>query len=147
MARTPCTHYNPALGVKYVLVNVVTGEQVVARVLSPKDKDNYPIRSPRNSVRGDEYFKMVFKDGTVRKVMNSLKRERVLTEDGQFEFIGKRPNGSIVPRSNEKIKGVQIAPQVSELSEDEEDALEAMANTEQNIEDEEEVSNLSILDV
>ena len=103
MARTPCTHYNPSLGVKYVVVDVQSGEEVTVRVLSPKDKDHAPIRSPRACERGEEYFKVIFPDGTVRKVMNSLKRDRVLTDDGKYEFVGKRPNGQTVPRSTDKV--------------------------------------------
>ena len=99
MARTACTHFNPALGVKHVLVNVETGEHVVARVLSPKDKEHAPIRSPRMCVRGDEFFKVIFSDGTVRKVMNSLKREEALTEDGMYRFIGETAKGKTVPSS------------------------------------------------
>ena len=102
MARTPCTHYNPSLGVKYVVVDVSTGEEVTVRVLSPKDKDHAPIRSHRACERGEEYFKVVFPDGSVRKVMNSLKRDRVLTDDGKYEFVGKRPNGEALPRSTDK---------------------------------------------
>lgn len=141
MARTPCTHFNPALGVKYIMVDVETGEKVTCRVLLPKEKHFHPIRSPRNSQRGEEFFKVMMPNGEVVKVMNSLKRERVLTEDGKYEFIGMRPNGQSLPRSTEKVKGVSIENLEgieTEVSEPEE--------TLEDIVDEEEVSNLSILE-
>ena len=133
MARIPCTHFNPALGVKYLLTDIVTGEEVMCRVLSPKDKSHYPIRSPRNSVRGEEFFKVMLSDSdnNVLKVMNSIKFDKAITEDSRFEFTGKRPNGHYIERKvgpNSIIMNEQEVTSIVNKTKEEDDNVNEITN-------------------
>jgi hypothetical protein len=93
--------------------NTKTNERKICRVLRLTDSEKYgPIRSGKLCVRGEEYFK-IFIDGVVHKMNNSLKNVKSLSEDGNWEFTGEKPQH--VPKQKilkavvEKIPVVKIA--------------------------------------
>lgn len=96
------TIYNPKVGCQYIIENVQTGERMVASTLTIRDPEQTPWRSPKSTPPGQEFFKM--KSGTKRggftyyKFMNSIQNVDCISEDGQWKFIGQRPDGEIVPR-------------------------------------------------
>jgi hypothetical protein len=92
MGRKVSTHFNPALGIKYFVVDTKTGKEVLGRTLGVKDVDHKPIRSNRETPVGEEFFKMLI-DGKVYKFLNSIQLNGCLSECGTYKFIGKRPGG------------------------------------------------------
>ncbi len=96
------TIYNPGVAMVYVIKNVLTGECVNASTCGIKDIDFKPWRSPKGTKVGEEFFKM--KIGNKRQgfksitFLNSSTHEKCLSEDKEWEFIGQRPDGSILPK-------------------------------------------------
>jgi hypothetical protein len=95
------TLYNPGVGMRYNIKNTKTGETQVASTLTVRDVDQKPWRSPKGTPAGQEFFKMKLgskKEGfSFIKFMNSIKNTKCLSEDGQWEFVGERPDGSTIP--------------------------------------------------
>ena len=95
------TLYNPGVGMRYNIRNTVTGLVEVASTLTVRDVDQKPWRSPKGTPAGQEFFKMKLgskKTGfSVIKFMNSVRNDKCVSEDGQWEFVGERPDGSVVP--------------------------------------------------
>lgn len=95
------TLYNPGVGMRYNVKNLKTNEIEVASTLTVRDVDQKPWRSPKGTPAGQEFFKMKMgskKEGfVILKFMNSVKNSKCLSEDGNWEFIGERPDGSTVP--------------------------------------------------
>lgn len=100
------TLYRTAVGVNYIIKNLKTNEEIVATTLNNRDKDRRPWRSPKGTPPGQEFFWMKLgnsKKGFIYiKFMNSSLNDRCLSDDGVWEFIGRRPNGQILPKLNEK---------------------------------------------
>ena len=92
MGRKVSTHFNPALGIKYFVIDTKTGQEILGRTLGVKDVDHKPIRSTRETPVGEEFFKMLI-GGKVYKFLNSIQRDGCLSECGSYKFIGKRPGG------------------------------------------------------
>ncbi len=92
MGRKVSTHFNPALGIKYIVTDTKTGKDVMGRTLGVKDTDHKPIRSNRETPVGDEFFKMLI-DGKVYKFLNSIQRDGCYSECKTYQFTGKRPGG------------------------------------------------------
>ena len=92
MGRKVSTHFNPALGIKYFVIDMKTGQEVLGRTLGVKDNDYKPIRSTRDTPDGEEFFKMLI-SGKVYKFLNSIQKDSCLSECGSYKFIGKRPGG------------------------------------------------------
>ena len=103
MGRVSSTHYNPALGVKYLIRNTDTNQLKVARALGIRDTQYAPIRSNKDTPRGKEFFKMMVDDVPVL-FLNSLNFDTCLSEDGKWEFIGKRPDGTVMKRKKSVVK-------------------------------------------
>jgi hypothetical protein len=102
MGRKITTHFNPSLGIKYVVKDTKNGSKVIGKTLSPKSKEHLPVRSSRETPVGEEFFKMVI-EGEVFKFMNSIQHDKCLSEDGRWEFTGLRPNGKkLESRKNKK---------------------------------------------
>lgn len=94
------TIYNPGVAMVYVIQNTKTGEQITASTCGIKDVDCKPWRSPKGTPVGKEFFKMKIgskKDGfNTVTFLNSVIYSTCLSEDGEWEFIGVRPNGGIL---------------------------------------------------
>jgi hypothetical protein len=103
MGRTASTIFNPSLGLRYYVKDLKTGKKVNAKTLSPKSVEHLPIRSNKDTPKGQEFFKMEIQ-GEVHKFMNSIKRERCLSENGRWEFIGLRPNGEKLSKNSDEKK-------------------------------------------
>lgn len=102
MGRVSSTHYNPALGVKYLVRNTLTDQVKVARALGVRDMQYAPIRSNKDTPRGKEFFKMMV-DNVPVTFINSLNFDTCLSEDGKWEFIGKRPDGTNICRKKKPV--------------------------------------------
>jgi hypothetical protein len=91
------TIYNPGVAMVYIIQNTQTGELINSSTCGIKDVDFKPWRSPKGTPIGKEFFKV--KVGNKRKgfesitFLNSSIYDKCLSEDGEWEFIGKRPNG------------------------------------------------------
>jgi hypothetical protein len=109
MGRKVSTHFNPALGIKYIITDVITGEKVTGRTLGVKDLDHRPIRSTRETPPGDEFFKMIV-GGNVYKFLNSIKYDGCFSECGKYKFDGTRPGGKggMERKINRRIDEVDI---------------------------------------
>lgn len=92
MGRKVSTHFNPALGIKYFVIDTKTGENVLGRTLGIKDVEHKPIRSTRETPAGEEFFKMLI-SGSVYKFHNSLQKKDCASECGRYKFTGQRPGG------------------------------------------------------
>jgi hypothetical protein len=103
MGRVSSTHFNPALGVKYLIRNTVSNQLKVARALGIRDMQYAPIRSNKDTPRGKEFFKMMVDDKPV-VFINSLNFDECISEDGKWEFIGKRPDGTELQRKKSVAK-------------------------------------------
>ena len=106
MGRQATTIFNPSLGIKYIVKNT-KGLEIVGKTLGVKDKKNAPVRSSRQTPKGDEFFKMEI-EGDVYTFLNSIKNEVCRTKDGKWEFTGKRPNGrsSLKSHKEEKLREI-----------------------------------------
>ncbi len=95
------TLYNPGVGMRYNIKNLKTGSVEIASTLTVRDVDQKPWRSPKGTPAGQEFFKMKLgskKTGfSVMKFMNSVRNDKCISEDGQWEFVGERPDGSVIP--------------------------------------------------
>ena len=100
MGRESTTHFNPALGVKYVIINK-NGEKKIAKTLGIHDKKYAPIRSQRDTPKGNEFFKMLL-DDTIIVFNNSLQNSKCLSDGGEWEFVGERPDGSSIEKKKKK---------------------------------------------
>lgn len=124
------TLYNPKVGCQYQIRNVETGEIIIASTLTIRDETQKPWRSPKDTPRGQEFFKM--KTGSKRngvdnftyyKFMNSILNEKCLSDDGKWEFIGKTGKGIDINKVDEKTekkeetKQIQAAASSSTVSE------------------------------
>jgi hypothetical protein len=90
MARTKCTHFAPALGCWYNVLNVATKEKILAKVLGPLDKDIDPdIRSAKKCERGEEFFK-IWVNGKICKMRNSMNFPECTDENNQYLFIDEK---------------------------------------------------------
>jgi hypothetical protein len=107
MGRVSSTHYNPALGVKYLVRDTATSQLKVARALGVRDTQYAPIRSNKDTPRGQEFFKMMVDDVPVL-FLNSLNFDTCLSEDGKWEFIGKRPDGTVMKRKKTVAKSSNL---------------------------------------
>lgn len=107
------TLYNPGVAMVYLIKNTKTDEVVSASTCGIKDVDCKPWRSPKGTPFGKEFFKM--KIGTKKKgikvltFLNSSIFNTCLTDDGEWEFIGKRPDGGIIPKLTEGVS-IQKTP-------------------------------------
>lgn len=99
------TIYNPGVAMVYTILNLITGELVTAATCGIKDVEFKPWRSPKGTPVGKEFFKMKLgskKEGiTIITFLNSSKYPSCISDDGEWEFIGKRPNGGTIPRLSE----------------------------------------------
>ncbi len=113
------TVFNPGVGIVYIIENTKTGEKIKASTLTTRDVDQKPWRSPRGTSEGQEFFKM--KSGNKKKgfsyykFMNSIKHETCLSEDGNWLFIGLKPDGVIIPKLIEMVKKERTATDVPEI--------------------------------
>jgi len=105
MGRVSSTHFNPSLGVKYLIKNTQNNKVVVARALGVRDTKYSPIRSNKDTPKGKEFFKMMVDNNPVTFI-NSLNFDKCLSEDGRWEFIGKRPNGTEIQKKKANKKDV-----------------------------------------
>jgi hypothetical protein len=101
------TIFSPGVAMVYTIHNLKTGEDHPAATCGVKDVDCKPWRSPKGTAQGKEFFKM--KLGSKKKgfeiitFLNSSLHSQCLSEDGEWEFRGLRPDGGILPRlSNDK---------------------------------------------
>lgn len=99
MGRVSSTHFNPALGVKYLIRNTKNNQIKTARALGVRDMEHAPIRSNKDTPKGNEFFKMMVDNHPVTFI-NSLNFDKCLSEDGKWEFIGKRPDGTEMQKKN-----------------------------------------------
>jgi hypothetical protein len=96
------TLYNPGVAMVYCIKNTKTDEVVSASTCGIKDVECAPWRSPKGTPIGKEFFKM--KIGTKKKgikvvtFLNSSQYFRCLSDDGEWEFIGQRSDGGIIPK-------------------------------------------------
>jgi len=94
------TIYNPGVAMVYIIRNTKTGELINSSTCGIKDVDYKPWRSPKGTPLGREFFKV--KIGSKKSgfesitFLNSSMHDKCLSEDGEWEFIGKRPNGGIL---------------------------------------------------
>lgn len=69
--------------------------------MSVRDLCEKPWRTPKGTLKGQEFFKMKMKDSNgdrmVIKFMNSMLHEKCLSADGAWEFTGNRPDGATIP--------------------------------------------------
>ena len=83
------TLYNPGVGMRYNIRNLVTGLIEIASILTVRDVEQKPWRSPKGTPAGQEFFKMKLgskKTGfTIIKFMNSVRNDKCVSEDGQWE--------------------------------------------------------------
>lgn len=107
MGRVSSTHFNPALGVKYLIRNISTNQEKISRALGVRDMQYSPIRSNKDTPRGKEFFKMMIDDTPVI-FLNSLNFSTCVSEDGKWEFLGKRPNGTVMQKKKTKVKNTDI---------------------------------------
>lgn len=103
MGRVSSTHFNPALGVKYLIRNTTNDQLKVARALGVRDMQYAPIRSNKDTPRGKEFFKMMVDDVPV-VFINSRNFDTCISDDGKWEFIGKRPDGTEIQRKKSVAK-------------------------------------------
>lgn len=94
------TIYNPGVAMVYTIQNLKTGETHVAATCGIKDVEFKPWRSPKGTPAGKEFFKMKLgnkKDGfEIITFLNSSLHSRCLSEDGDWEFTGQRPDGGVL---------------------------------------------------
>lgn len=94
------TIYNPGVAMVYIIQNTKTGELINSSTCGIKDVDFKPWRSPKGTPLGQEFFKV--KIGNKRSgfksitFLNSSIYDKCLSEDGEWEFIGKRPDGGTI---------------------------------------------------
>jgi hypothetical protein len=100
MGRIATTIFNPSLGIKYI-VEDNEGNEFIGRTLGVKDTTHYPIRSGKGTEKGKEFFKMLIND-KVYIFLNSIKCNQCLSEDGNYKFTGRRPNGKNLVRTGNK---------------------------------------------
>jgi hypothetical protein len=96
------TIYNPGVAMVYVIKNTRTGETATAATCGIKDVDFKPWRSPKGTPKGQEFFKMKLgskKDGFKSiTFLNSSMQNSCLSDDGEWEFTGLRPDGGTIPK-------------------------------------------------
>jgi len=99
------TIYNPGVAMVYTILNLRTGELANAATCGIKDVEFKPWRSPKGTPMGKEFFKMKLgskKEGiTIITFLNSNKFSSCISDDGDWEFIGKRPDGGTIPKLSE----------------------------------------------
>ena len=103
MGRVSTTHFNPALGVKYIVRDTKTNKTKIGRALGTHDMEHAPIRSNKDTPKGKEFFKMLL-DADIVKFNNSLNFDGCFSEDGNWEFIGKRPDGTELEKKSKAKK-------------------------------------------
>ena len=127
------TIYNPGVAMVYTILNLRTGEFVNAATCGIKDVEFKPWRSPKGTPMGKEFFKMKLgskKEGiTIITFLNSNKFASCISDDGDWEFIGKRPDGGVISRLSESpnVK-VDLAPASTILTKKVKAVIEKIGN-------------------
>jgi hypothetical protein len=96
------TIYSPGVAMVYIIHNLKTGEDHKASTCGVKDIECKPWRSPKGTPHGKEFFKMKLgnkKNGfQIITFLNSSIYNQCISEDGEWEFKGIRPDGGILQK-------------------------------------------------
>ena len=102
------TIFNPGVAMIYTIHNLSTGKNFTAATCGIKDVEYKPWRSPKGNPVGKEFFKMKLgskKEGfKIITFLNSSSQDRCLSDDGEWEFKGERPDGGILYKLSEQPK-------------------------------------------
>ena len=96
MSRTTSVHFSPPVGCRINLIEVKSNSVVTASTLSIRDKTPFKHRTPKGTIKGQEYFYIKVRNGLkweFVKMLNSLTLPNCISEDGRFIFEGELPNG------------------------------------------------------
>ena len=133
------TIYNPGVAMVYVIKNTRTGETANAATCGIKDVDFKPWRSPKGTPKGQEFFKMKLgskKDGFKSiTFLNSSMQSSCISDDGEWEFIGIRPDGGTIPKLTDPtpINNKKSTVEYAHLSKKVKTSIEKVNNNELNV--------------